>query len=209
MIRRIGMKKFLTPLTLTLMIFFLTAPYAHAATGLYVGAGGSYAVENFDDDNDFDNINYDNSWGINVKVGYHLHELLDLEFNYDYLNKFEVDDSSTVAGTRFDVDIDVEVMTYMFTLKGFFPIASEKVKLSVIAGGGLMYADADRKVRFAGNSTSSSDDEIDGCAKFGLGFDYFIIQNFSAGIEGNYTLGFGDLDEIRYFNFTLGVAYHF
>ena len=192
------MKKFLTPLKLALMIFFLISPYAHAATGFYVGAGGSYAVENFDDDDDdFKDINYDNSWGINAKVGYHLHELLDLEFNYDYLNKFEVDDSSTVLGTRFDVDIDVEVMTYMFTLKGFFPIASEKVKLSVVAGGGLMYADAD------------SDDEIDGCAKFGLGFDYFLIQNFSAGIEGNYTLGFGDLDEIRYFNFTLGVAYHF
>jgi len=204
------MKKFLTPLKLALMIFFLISPYAHAATGFYVGAGGSYAVENFDDDDDdFDDINYDNSWGINAKVGYHLHELLDLEFNYDYLNKFEVDDSSTVLGTRFDVDIDVEVMTYMLTLKGFFPIASEKVKLSVVAGGGLMYADADRKVRIAGTSTSSSDDEIDGCAKFGLGFDYFLTQNFSAGIEGNYTLGFGNLDEIRYFNFTLGVAYHF
>lgn len=192
------MKKFLIPLKLTLMIFFLISPYAHAATGFYVGAGGSYAVENFDDDDDdFKDINYDNSWGINAKVGYHLHELLDLEFNYDYLNKFEVDDSSTVLGTRFDVDIDVEVMTYMFTLKGFFPIASEKVKLSVVAAGGLMYAEA------------GSDNEIDGCAKLGLGLDYFLIQNFSAGIEGNYTLGFGDLDDIRYFNFTLGVAYHF
>ena len=204
------MKKFVTPLKLALMIFFLLSSYAHAATGLYVGAGGSYAVENFDDnDDDFENINFDNSWGINAKVGYHLHELVDLEFSYDYLHKFEVDDSSTVAGTRFDVDIEVEVMTYMFTLKGFFPIPSEKVKLSVVAGGGVMYADADRKVKIAGNSTSTSDDEIDGCAKFGLGFDYFLIENFSAGIEGNYTLGFGDLDDIRYFNFTLGVAYHF
>ena len=180
------MKKFLTPLKLTLMIFFLISPYAHAATGFYVGAGGSYAVENFDDDDDFENINYDNSWGINAKVGYHLHKLLDLEFNFDYLDEFEGD-----AGT------DVEVMTYMIGLKGFFPIASEKVKLSVVAAGGLMYAEA------------GSDDETDGCAKFGLGLDYFLIQNFSAGIEGNYTLGFGDLDEIRYFNFTLGVAYHF
>ena len=69
------MKKFLTPLKLALMIFFLISPYAHAATGFYVGAGGSYAIENFDDDDDdFDDINYDNSWGINAKVGYHLHE---------------------------------------------------------------------------------------------------------------------------------------
>jgi hypothetical protein len=160
-IRRIGMKKFLTPLTLVLMIFFLT-------------------------DDDFEGVDFDDSWGLNAKIGHHLHELLDIEFNFDYLDKFEGD-----AG------VDVEVMTYILGLKGFFPIASEKVKLSVVAGGGLMNADAD------------SDNEIDGCAKFGLGFDYFIIQNFSAGIEGNYTLGFGDLDEIRYFNFTLGVAYHF
>lgn len=180
------MKKFLIFFTLALMIFFLTSPYGHAATGFYVGAGGSYAVENFDDDDDFEGVDFDDSWGLNAKIGYHLHELLDLEFNFDYLDEFEGD-----AGA------DVEVMTYMLGLKGFFPIASEKVKLSVVAAGGLMYAEA------------GSDDEIDGCAKFGLGFDYFFIQNFSAGIEGNYTLGFGKLDEIRYFNFTLGVAYHF
>jgi hypothetical protein len=39
--------------------------------------------------------------------------------------------------------------------------------------------------------------------------DFFATQDISFGIEGNYTGGFNDLEDIRYFNFTLGVAYHF
>ena len=72
-----------------------------------------------------------------------------------------------------------------------------------------MYADLDFKVSVNGSSISDSYDETELCGKVGLGLDFFATPEISFGIEGNYTLGFNDLEEIRYFNFTLGVAYHF
>ena len=170
----------------------------------YIGAGGSYALEDFDTDSDFDN-----TWGINAKVGYRFHELLMFEFNFDYLNNFESDDSFSLLGEKVDSDTEVTVYTYMLALKGYAPVYSDNVMFFVTLGGGVMHADVDTKVRGVGVSTSDSDDEVDGCGKIGLGFDFFPIQNFSVGIEGNYTFGFGDVDDIRYFNFTLGGAYHF
>ena len=72
-----------------------------------------------------------------------------------------------------------------------------------------MYADADVKVRGPGLSIASSADETEMCAKVGLGLDVYATKNISFGAEGNYTLGFDNLEDIRYFNFTVGVAYHF
>jgi len=163
------------------VIFSSTSLYAGQdhLDHFYVGAGGSYAVEDFDDSPDFDN-----SWGVNAKIGYHTHPLLDIEFDFDYLNKFEGD------------AVDPEILTYMFVLKGYFPVSTEKVKLSTVVGTGIMHADA------YGDATEL-------CAKVGLGLDFFTFQDISLGIEGNYTFGFGDLEDIRYFNFIIGAAYHF
>jgi len=183
------MKKHLFFAVLVGVIFSYTSLYAgqdHLGN-FYVGLGSSYAVEDFDNSPD-----YDNSWGVNAKVGYHTHPLLDLELNFDYLNNFEYN------------AIDLEILTCMFVLKGYFPISTEKVKLSTIVGAGLMQAD----LKY-GTSISGSNDEIDLCAKVGLGLDFFATQDISLGIEGNYTFGFGDLDDIRYFHFTIGAAYHF
>ncbi len=175
------MKRHLFFAVLVVVIFSCTSLYAGQdhLDCFYVGVGGSYAIEDFDSSADFDN-----SWGVNAKIGYHTHPLLDVEFGLDYLNKFECD------------AVDLEILTYMVALKGYFPISTEKVKLSTVVGAGIMHADANA-------------DETDLCGKVGLGLDFFTFQDISLGIEGNYTFGFGDLDDIGYFNFTIGAAYHF
>ena len=175
------MKRHLFFAVLVVVIFSCTSLYAGQdhLDHFYVGAGGSYAVEDFDNGPD-----YDNSWGVNAKIGYHTHPLLDIEFDFDYLSKFE------------DDAVDLEILTYMIALKGYFPISTEKVKLSTVVGTGIMHTDA-------------YGDETDWCGKVGLGLDFFTTQDISLGIEGNYTLGFGDLHDIGYFNFTIGAAYHF
>lgn len=186
---------------LVVVIFYSTSLYAGQdhLDHFYVGIGGSYAVEDFDNSPDFDN-----SWGVNAKIGYHTHPLLDIEVDFDYLNNFEYSETYKVSSTRFEEEVDLEIFTCMFVLKGYFPISTEKVKISTIVGAGLMQADFKY-----GSSFSGSDDEIDLCGKIGLGLDFFATQDISLGIEGNYTFGFGDLDDIRYFNFTIGAAYHF
>jgi Outer membrane protein beta-barrel domain len=204
------MKKHLFFAVLVVVIFSSTSLYAGQdhLDHFYVGAGGSYAVEDFDDSPD-----YDNSWGVNAKIGYHTHPLLDIELNFDYLNNFEYSETYKVLGTRFEGEVDLEIFTCMFALKGYFPISTEKVKLSTIVGAGLMQADSKYEFSISElpdeTSISGSDDEIDLCGKIGLGLDFFTTQDISLGIEGNYTFGFGDLDDIMYFNFTIGAAYHF
>ena len=199
------MKKYFFFTALLMVIFFSTSLYAQQADvkKFYVGAGGSYAIE------DFDGGDFDNLWGVNVKFGYNLHPLVDIEFDFDYLNEFEDRDEFELLGINFEGKADLNIMTYIIALKGYFPISTEKVKLSVVVGGGIMYAEIDSTVRVNGSSISDSVDETELCGKVGLGLDFFATQDISFGIEGNYTLGFNDLEEIRYFNFTLGVAYHF
>jgi opacity protein-like surface antigen len=165
----------------------------------YIGAGGSYGIENFDDGGDFDN-----SWGINAKIGYHPIDMLAVQFDYDYLREFESDDF-------FDGKVELDIMTYMLSLKGNFRVKWYNViSPFIIVGAGIMDADADIKdASIAGISADFSNDETDWCAKIGGGFDFFFTENFSANLEGNYTSGLGDLKDIQYFHFILGVIFRF
>jgi opacity protein-like surface antigen len=123
-------------------IFFYSTLLFADNKKFYIGGGSSYAIENFDTDSDFDN-----TWGINAKVGYRAHEILMIEFNFDYLNNFESDDRFTFLGEKVDSEIEVTVYTFMLALKGYAPVYSDKVMFFVVVGGGVMYADVDTKVR--------------------------------------------------------------
>lgn len=197
------MRAYLFFITLVAVTFFSTSLYAQQAETkqFYIGAGGSYAVENFFDDDDFEN-----SLGVNFKFGYHLHPLADIEFDFNYLDEFE---SEEIQSSGVGLDSSLSVTTYMLVMKGYFPIDSEAVRLSVIVGGGVMAADFDS--HFDGTG-----DDTDLCFKLGLGLDVFASQAVSFGFEGSWTHGVDDFSsnvkdfgDIEYFNFTLGVAYHF
>lgn len=147
----------------------------------YVGVGGSYV------DEDFDVSGFDDSWGGNVKIGYSFHPLGDIEFVFDYLDSFDYAES-----------YEFDIRTYMVAVKGGFPIPRERGKLSVVVGAGLMTADAEASL-----------DDTDFCGKVGLGYDVFVTPAISIGVEGNYTIGFSDLEDIGYFQYSLGAAFHF
>lgn len=200
------MTRHLFLMVIVITTFLCTSLYAQETdiNQFYIGVGGSYAIEDFDDSPDFDD-----SWGVNAKIGYHLHPLVDIEFDFDYLFEFEDDGEFELLGEHFEGEIDLEILTYMVMLKGYFPISTDKAKLSVVAGGGIMYAEADYKVTGGGFYISDSTDDHEFCARVGLGLDFFATPDISIGIEGDYTFGFSDLDDICYFNFTLGAAYHF
>ena len=197
------MRAYLFFTTLAAVTFFSTSLYAQQAETkqFYIGAGGSYAVENFFDDRDFEN-----SLGIDLKFGYHLHPLADIEFDVNCLDEFE---SREIQSPGVELDTSLSVTTYMLVMKGYFPIDSEAVRLSAVVGGGIMAADFDS--HFYGTG-----DDADLCFKLGLGLDVFVSQEVSFGFEGSWTNGidnisgnFKDFGSIEYFNFTLGAAYHF
>jgi len=190
-------------------LLFLTTSTVNAEPDgykmFYIGGGGSYGIENFDGSG-----NWDNSWGINAKVGYHFMDIASVQFDYDYLWGFEDSESIDFLGDTFDGDAELDIMTYILSLKGHFPVKWYNViSPFVIVGGGIMHADADFKIRGPGFSSNSSSDEIDFCGKIGGGFDFFFNEYFSLNLEGNYTSGFSDLDDIQYFHFILGGVIRF
>lgn len=197
------MRAYLFVMTLVAATFFSTSLYARegGTKQFYIGAGGSYAIENF-----FDDANFENSWGVNGKFGYNFHPLADIEFEINYLDAFE---SKEIQSSGMRVNTSLRATTYMVAIKGYFPINSDRVRLSTIVGGGIMNADFDSHLYGTG-------DDADLCFKLGLGLDVFVTRDVSLGFEGNWTHGIEkfsssvkDFGEIEYFNLTLGAAYHF
>ncbi|MDH3885773.1 MAG: porin family protein [Desulfobacterales bacterium] len=190
-------------------LFFIATSTVNAESDdykrFYVGAGGSYGIENFDGGGDFEN-----SWGINAKLGYHLIDEIAVQFDYDYLWGFDDNDKIEIFGDNFEGETELDIMTFILSLKGNFPVKwYQVISPYIIAGGGIMHADADFKIRGPGISGNSSTDETDFCGKIGGGFDFFLHENFSVNLEGNYTFGFDDLEDIQYFHFILGGVFHF
>jgi len=206
------MKKVFALACFVTVLSFSTGSYGKDAPGPYVGIGNSYAIENFDFDSiDLDGStykpNFDDAWGVNAKIGYHLIDWFALEFNFDYLSDFEADDTVIVLGVPVKAKVEADVMTFMIAAK--FAASFDAVKPFMVVGGGIMRADADIKASAYGLSLSDSESESDTCAKLGIGIDFFATDNISLGFEASHVWGFGDLDEIRYYNLTLGAAYHF
>lgn len=195
---------FSSGLVILVMIFASSSAHSANTNKFYVGAGGSYAIENFDGGD------YDNSLGVNAKVGYSFHPLGDLEFDFNYLDEFEDDlDGIEIPAMNIDGEASLSIATYMLVVKGYWPISTDRVRLSALAGAGLMHADSDTNLRVLNISYSGSYDDSDFAWKVGLGADFFATPELSLGIEGNYTKGTNDLNGLEYFNITLGVAFHF
>jgi opacity protein-like surface antigen len=212
------MKKLSILTVLVMVLCFSTSSYGADAAGrtFYIGIGGSYASEAFDLDEVEDDLeaiasdsdlDYDDTWGLNLKVGYHVNNWLSLEFDFDYLSEFEADEGLDVLGVPVDLDVESDVITYMAMFK--FTCVLEPLKPFIVAGGGIMDADVDAKASALGVSASASESETDTCAKLGLGVDFFVTKSVSIGLEGSYVRGFGDVDAIGYYNLTLGLGYHF
>ena len=195
------MKRLLLLVCIATFLAPITLHAQPAKKNFYLGAGGTWAVTDSSDPYD--------SPGLNLKFGYHAHRLLDLEFNFDWIDKFENGGQVLVMGVPVDYREQLEVMTFMVALKGYFPIPSDIMRLAVVAGGGLMVADYNLRVSDGVDSLTGSEDEIEFCGKLGLAFDYFVAPEFSIGAEGNYTFGVEDLSDLEYWHFALGVAYHF
>lgn len=210
------MKKLLILALLVVALCFSTSSYGQDDSGRrgYVGIGASYIWE----DADLDSINvfgtiyepdFEDTWGINVKIGGYVTNWMSLEMNFDYLFKSEWDESQVVLGIPIKTEFDVEVWTVMLLAKFSADTGTGMPKPFLVAGGGIMHVELEGKATALGVSASASDDEADLCVKLGIGADYFATENVSIGLEGAYVWGLNDLDEVRYFDLTLGVAYHF
>jgi len=198
---------------LVFVLCFSTSSYGKGRdnTGLYVGVGGVFGVDNFDTDELDDiaeqygagSVDVENEWGINGKIGYHFLPWFALEFSADYFDNFGTD-----SGDEVRVDADVELVTYMVTAK----LVDKFYSARPYVCGGLGYMDVDAEVQLEGPGLIASESESfsDLCAKLGLGMDIFVNDHLSLGTEVAYVFGLGDVEDFRYLSWTvLQAAFHF
>jgi opacity protein-like surface antigen len=162
---------------------------------------GVYAIENIDEDDTEDkfsgpiNVDFDNSWGVQGRVGYIYNEYFTFEGMYEYIAPFEAEDGP--------LDNDLDVMNFTVNAKFTCPAYDAFVPY-VMVGAGAMNAYEDIEYK----NDDSEESEWGFGARAGLGFDYFFTPNWTVGCEGAYVFGTGDVDNIRYTTIGLGLGYH-
>jgi len=197
---KFSFRSFITISLLIGCLVFFANPANAVEKKYYVGVAGSYQWLNFNYDEvvDWD----ESSWGINAKFGYRLTPAVSFQFDVDWIPDVEgkLKSDPSLGG-------EVEVQTAILSFKGYFP-TSKPVKPFIIAGFGIMHYDVDLNDKTQ-PLAEFDDDETDLCLKIGAGLDVFINQSFSIGLEGNYTAGRDKVEDVEYWNLSLGAAYHF
>ena len=197
------MRQKLSIIVILLACAFFTTNIAYAADkDYYVGVSGLYAIENLDEQQTKDKfsgpiqVDFDNSWGVQVKGGYVINKYFTSEALFEYIAPFE----AKTGGNKDELDV------MNFTLNGKFTCpAYDKFIPYAVVGFGVMNAYED----IVYNNATSKTSDWGVSFRAGLGVDYYIAEDFSLELEGAYAAGLGGIDHVRYTTIALGIAYHF
>ena len=160
--------------------------------GLYVGAMGIHAFQNFyvKDRGYFRDLSpsipnsYDNSFGFNVRAGYRAQDHFAAEFEYEYVNGFDRTDTS--------------IRTHVFTANAKLPFTTGRFQPFLGYGLGFMSA-----------SQAGASDLNFAMRAYG-GIDIYIDNNWMVQLESSYVFPIGNVRGLDYVTAGfLGVAYRF
>jgi hypothetical protein len=159
--------------------------------GVYVGLAGSWAVEKFQDSDD---INTEDSGGVNARVGYHALSWLSGEVQGEYLPRFDIDfgsDSGDLAiwlvGANLRLNLPTDLIQPYMTL-----------------GGGYMGAD------LSGASAGGRNYDGDGgYGRFGGGVEFYFWPFLAFDMGISYVLPAGDVDDLNFLSINFGGLYRF
>lgn len=197
------MKKIITIFLSVACIVFLVCPASAYQNKFYGGFNLLYVMENLDDQQTRDKfsgpvdfVDFDDSWGVQLKGGYIFNKLVSVEGRYEFVDAFEVDSNGMTD--------ELDVMNLTVNAKLTCPAFDTYIPY-VVAGIGAM--SAKEEITFGGATSKTTDNGV--CARGGIGVDAYITDEFSIGLEAAYMSGFGNVDHVRYTELSLGVSYHF
>ena len=146
----------------------------------------------------------------NGRVGYRFSQALALQVGLDYIPglpgyEFSKDSPSISSSDAPSLD----VTTYTSSLKFSPDLGSKTTRPYVVGGFGLMHADAasDTSGPALWFIDPNYDSEMSTSGKIGLGLE-FRKDNTSLGIEANLGSGFGDLADVVYQTWNMGLTLH-
>jgi opacity protein-like surface antigen len=197
-------KKTFLALTVILLACSFAAGSALAQEGkkFYVGGSGLYVFKNLDTDHTkakFSgpvNIDFDNSWGVQGRMGYVVNKYLSVEALVEYVAPFKAETGANKA--------ELDVFDLTLNAKATLPVHEKFIPYAVL---GLGVMNAYEKIQFGG--AESKTNNWGASFRGGLGADYYITPEVSLNIEGAYNRGMGDVDHVRYITVGFGAAYHF
>ena len=155
----------------------LAVPNARAAdsefarSGPYIGVGATYGInvlESAFDDVLGNNVDVDNTWGANARLGYRATSWLAVEAEYEYLDNFEV----SVDNIRL---ADLQAQTISANLRFIVPIKRFQPYLVLGAGATLFSLDDNAVPGLDVDHSSFS-------GRVGLGFDIYLTRSILLGI---------------------------
>lgn len=161
----------------------------YARKGFYTGVGGSAAFEDFDIGGlDVDTV----APGVNFKAGYRFLPNFAGEFDFLYVDGWEVEDV-----------IDLTALAFSARGKGY--LSTGRIQPYAAVGVGVVEGDASVEVFGVKVST----DETEFAANFGGGVDFYATKNIVLYAEATYYLTTGDLDDFPFIPVNMGFQFRF
>ncbi|SCY43094.1 porin family protein [Desulfoluna spongiiphila] len=183
------MKKCFENLLLSFCVICVLSPCC-AMAKVSIGVGGSNLHENIDTGSN--GIDFDESVGFNVKLGYRISDSLEAEIDYLYIDGFD----GSVAGIEaFELD------GYAITANAKWYPSEGKVQPYCLVGAGV--ADLTASVDFQDIQNSESD--WGAVFRAGAGVDAYVSESVLFFGEISYYLTCGDIDDNDFMPMTLGV----
>ncbi len=192
---------------------FLASP-VHAGDfgkrGLYLGVNGAYGLDLLSTELagavgvPLPPVSYDNSWGLNARVGYRAFSFLALEAEYEWMKGIGINVNGAPVATY-------KPHTLTGNVKLFLPIW--RVQPYLLAGGGVSIYD----VEAVGTGTSLASGTGFGF-RGGAGLDLYVTESLSLNAEATAVLNTSKFDtdigaatetSLYYFSLSAGLAYHF
>ncbi len=161
----------------------------YARDGWYVGVYTAKGFENFSPNrrNDGDDAG---AWGFNARFGWRDLRYLAIEFQYEWIDDFEINGPTQKTDIRFN--------TFTLNAKGYLPVG--RFAPFLLAGAGFAQADA---------SGTPSDRDGDFVSRWGGGIDFYLTENLVFAADTTYVLPRGDLDNLDYFTVSWGLQWRF
>jgi len=196
-------------------------PPDYARDGIYVGLGGSYGIETFEDSasNDISrqlstlgyanlplDVDVDGTMGMNGQIGYRFHPHFSIESQFEWLDGFDGDVSDVTMPVGEFADVSIEPWVITLSLKAH--LLTGRYQPYVSAGGGV-YTLQVKLTDVGGMRVSNTERINDFTGRFGGGVDVYVTENFLMTMGLSYVLPNGEASDYDYLSFTWGIGYRF
>jgi opacity protein-like surface antigen len=171
----------------------------YARRGLYLGVLPVIAFEGFQSEIEDlvpgIDVNVDDSWGLNGRIGYRIHPRLAVEAQGEWYSEYNVDLLGVEAA---------EFEGWSAVLLGKAYLLTDRFQPYALAGWGYLDVELSDKLGL-GLSENSSGSVI----RWGGGIDIYATRGFLLNLEASYALPLGSLDNLDFWTLGVGLQYRF